>query len=334
MTHPGEAAGAGSERSPDGSPDKTGTDGDRSRVAATAGGAAATAAPPPGGGSALQGGKLVTALFLGPALLVLGVLVVYPIIYTAVRSLFGEEGFTEFVGVDNYVEMFTSESTLTSIRNNLIWVIVAPTVVTALGLIFAVLTERVRWSTAFKVVVFMPMAISFLAAGVTFKMVYDQDPEIGVANAVAVTIHDTFSENSPYPGARPRLEAQLKGTDATALTPQGKGFETGAVTRKQPVLLPMVAVKPEQLPAGAQRPSPKQEGDGLYGAVWLDFTLGGGGKNGVVDPKETGLPGMKIQALKDGHVVATTTTDNAGNFTFPQLFSGKYQLRLAPDNFA
>ena len=73
-----------------------------------------------------------------------------------------------------------------------IWVVVAPAVSTALGLIFAVLTERVHWGTAFKLVVFMPMAISMLAAGIIFRLVYDQDPAKGAANAVVVGVHDTF----------------------------------------------------------------------------------------------------------------------------------------------
>ena len=58
---------------------------------------------------------------------------------------------------------------------------VAPTLATAIGLIFAVLAERVRWETAFKVAVFMPMAISGLATGVIFRIVYDANPELGVA---------------------------------------------------------------------------------------------------------------------------------------------------------
>ncbi len=75
------------------------------------------------------------------------------------------------------------DATRTAIKNNLIWVVFAPSIVTALGLMFAVLTERVAWSTAFKVAIFMPMAISFLSAGVTWRLIYEQDPDIGLANA-------------------------------------------------------------------------------------------------------------------------------------------------------
>ncbi|HEX7247423.1 MAG TPA: sugar ABC transporter permease, partial [Actinomycetota bacterium] len=109
------------------------------------------------------------ALFLAPALVLLGAIVVYPIFFSVGRSLFDASG-SRFVGVANYREMVTSPATLTAIKNNLIWVVFAPSIVTALGLVFAVLTERIAWSTAFKVAVFMPMAISFLSAGVTWRL--------------------------------------------------------------------------------------------------------------------------------------------------------------------
>ena len=96
----------------------------------------------------------------------------------------------------------------------------APAVSTALGLIFAVLTERVRWGTAFKLVVFMPMAISMLAAGIIFRLVYDQDPAKGVANAAWVSVHDTFAQSSAFPMAHPGRESPL--------VPQSGGFVTRA----------------------------------------------------------------------------------------------------------
>lgn len=122
--------------------------------------------------------KIVAAGFLLPALVLLGALVVYPIGYSLYRSFFDQSG-SSFAGLDNYKEIFTEDSILTAVKNNAIWVVVAPTVSTALGLIFAVLTERVRWGTAFKLIVFMPMAISMLAAGIIFRLVYEQDPERG-----------------------------------------------------------------------------------------------------------------------------------------------------------
>jgi hypothetical protein len=177
--------------------------------------------------------------FLLPALVLLGLLVVYPICYTLWRSLYDASG-SGFVGLDNYVTMFTDSATFTAIKNNVIWVVVAPALITALGLIFAVVTERVRWAVAFKLVVFMPMAISMVAAGVIFTLVYDHDPNQGVLNAVVVGVHDSFSEPSAYPGAHPRDGGPLK-------TAPGGAFETGAqVQPGQSVLLPLVAVPPEK----------------------------------------------------------------------------------------
>jgi len=140
--------------------------------------------------------RWVAGLFLLPALVLLGALVVYPIGYTTWRSLFDKAG-SGFVGLHNYASVFSDDSTLTALRNTAVWVVVAPVLATALGLVFAVLTERVSWGTAFKLVVFMPMAISMLAAGIIFRLVYDQDPDKGVANAVWVGVHDTFAERQP-----------------------------------------------------------------------------------------------------------------------------------------
>ena len=85
-----------------------------------------------------------------------------------------------------------SDTIRTAIKNNALWVAVVPALVTAIGLIFAVLTERIRWSVAFKTVVFMPMAISLFAAGVIWRLVYEQDPDRGALNAAIAVVHDTF----------------------------------------------------------------------------------------------------------------------------------------------
>ena len=335
MTHPGTAAhGAKDERPVDGGEGQSAPSGGRSRDAAAARSATAAAGPAGGG---LRDGKLVTVLFLAPALLVLAVLVVYPILYTAVRSVFGRQGFTEFVGLENYVEMFEPGSaTWTAIKNNVIWVVVAPAAVTALGLVFAVLTERVKWATAFKVIVFMPMAISFLAAGVTFRMVYDHNPDIGVANAVAVTIHDTFADPSPYPGARSRPPgAKLEGNAAPLVKTKDGGFETrDEVEAGDPVFLGLVGIKDDQIPPDAKDAPTEVSGAGLTGVVWRDFQKGGARTVGGVDSGEKGLPGVTVEAVQNGRVVGTTTTDESGRFSFPELTSGSYTIRLPSENFA
>ncbi|MEV4011717.1 ABC transporter permease subunit [Nonomuraea angiospora] len=269
----------------------------------------------------------VAIAFLLPAAVLLGIWVVYPIVYSIFRSLFDSAG-TGFVGLGNYATIFTDSSMLTTIRNNLIWVVVGPIVVTTLGLIFAVLTERIRWSTAFKLIVFMPMAVSLMAAGVIFRLVYEQDPAKGVANAVLTTVHDTFSSSQGYPEARPR-----EGDQSPVAADGGAVVTKQPAQAGQPVLIPIVGVKPNYLPSNAQAAKAPAAGDGLSGTVWFDFTPGGGGKNGEVDASEKGLPGMTVEAVQNGKVAATATTADDGSFRFQGLPAGSYVVRLPQSNF-
>ncbi|MGW3145795.1 carbohydrate ABC transporter permease [Streptomyces sp. NPDC001177] len=293
----------------------------------------ATAAGVPPGPAAPKSRKSVTgtrrtvaALFLLPALVLLGALVVYPIGYSVVRSFYNSSG-DGFTGVDNYKALFTDDGIRTALKNNIIWVVFAPTVSTALGLIFAVLTERVRWGTAFKLVVFMPMAISMLAAGIIFRLVYDQDPDKGVANAVWVGIHDTFAQSSAFPKAHPGRQSPLE--------PDAGGFITSATVHTgQTVALPLVGVAPDQLPDNAKKAvAAKPEPGKITGTTWQDFTRGRGvGKLGAPDPSELGYAGMKIEAVKDGKVVASAKAAADGTFTLPADADGA-RLRLPAGNF-
>ncbi|MDT0546936.1 MULTISPECIES: sugar ABC transporter permease [Streptomyces] len=267
----------------------------------------------------------VAGIFLLPALVLLGALVVYPIGYSVYRSLFDASG-DGFVGLDNYHEMFSDDATMTAIKNNIIWVIVAPSVATALGLIFAVLTERVRWGTAFKLVVFMPMAISMLAAGIIFRLVYEADPDRGVANAIWVSVHDTFKESPPFPGAHPRPDA--------GLTESSNGSFTTDATAKAgtPVSLPLVGAKRGDVTGAQDAKAAKPEPGKVTGTVWFDFTKGDLGEHNVLDKGEKALADVKIEAVKDGKVVATTTTRADGTYTLPAKADGA-ELRLPAWNF-
>ncbi|MFE6178585.1 carbohydrate ABC transporter permease [Streptomyces sp. NPDC056464] len=271
--------------------------------------------------------RTAAVLFLLPALVLLGALVVYPIGYSLIRSFYDQSG-DGFAGFDNYQALFTDDGIRTALKNNVIWVVFAPTVATALGLIFAVLTERVRWGTAFKLVVFMPMAISMLAAGIIFRLVYDQDPDKGVANAVWVGVHDTFAQASAFPKAHPGRESPLESA------PGGAFITKATVSAGTPVTLPLVGVAPDQMPGGAKTAvAAKAEPDKVTGTTWQDFTRGKGvGTLGGVDAAELGYPGMKIEAVKDGKVVASTKAADDGTFTLPAAADGA-QLRLPGDNF-
>ncbi|MFJ4323343.1 carbohydrate ABC transporter permease [Streptomyces tricolor] len=270
--------------------------------------------------------RAVAALFLLPALVLLGALVVYPIGYSLVRS-FGNASGDGFAGFDNYRALFTDDGIRTALKNNVLWVVFAPTVSTALGLVFAVLTERVRWGTAFKLVVFMPMAISMLAAGIIFRLVYDQDPDKGVANAVWVGVHDTFAQASAFPKAHPGRDSPLR--------PDRGGFITRTAVRAgQPVTLPLVGVAPDRLPDDAKKAvAAAPEPGKVTGTTWQDFTRGKGvGRLGAPDPSEVGYAGMRIEAVKDGTVVATAEAAGDGTFVLPAAADGA-RLRLPASNF-
>lgn len=265
--------------------------------------------------------------FLLPALLLLGALVVYPIGFSLYRSLFDASG-TGFVGLENYQKIFTEPGIRKALQNNLIWIVVAPTVATALGLIFAVLTEKIRWATAFKLLVFMPMAISMLAAGIIFRLVYEADPDRGVANAIAVSVHDTFASGAPWPGAAPRPD------DGISEMPDG-GFVLDAPAEAgSPVMVPLLRVNPQAV-ADAEPAQPAEAvPDQVTGTVWLDFTQGGGGEPGQIDEGERALAGITVQAVSDGEVVASASTDDKGLFSLPADRADGAELRLAASNFA
>jgi alpha-glucoside transport system permease protein len=265
------------------------------------------------------------ALYLGPAVLLLAVYIGYPVVYSVVRSLFDRSG-SSFVGFHNYATVFTDPNTRIALRNNLIWVLVAPAFVTGLGLIFAVLTERIRWAVAFRLVLFMPMAISLFASGIIFRLVYQQDPGLGLANAVTVSVHDVFAPPSPYPGALPRPQGRTTST-SDGVTTVGT-FGPGDVLD-----LPLIGLAPDKLPAAAVpatqvNPSPSQ----LSGVVWLDIALGS--KPGTLGHGKRGMPGITVQALRNGSVVATATTGDDGTFAFPDLAPGAYQVRMPASDFA
>lgn len=152
-------------------------------------------------------------LFMGPALLFLGIYLVYPVFETFRLSLFDRLG-REFVGIDNYewafgnpLDWFRSsvdpetgeaialnqgDSTFWSaMLNNLAWLIIVPALSTGFGLLVAVLADRVWWGGIAKTLVFMPMAISFVGAAVIWRFIYayrgpDQE-QIGLLNAIVTS---------------------------------------------------------------------------------------------------------------------------------------------------
>ncbi|WP_347351889.1 ABC transporter permease subunit [Intrasporangium sp.] len=277
--------------------------------------------------------RWVAGLFLLPAAIWLVAIVLYPLGYTLVRSFFHDGAVgqpTSFAGLDNYAHIFTQADSFEAFRNNVIWVVVVPALVTILGLVFAVLTERVRWASAFKIVVFTPMAISFLAAGITWSLIYVDEPSQGLGNAVLTGIRDTFNPSVSYPELHPVDDTVLSGSGSTGYTT----VRDVAVGGGSPTLLPLVGLDLTAPPAGAEQAVVPPPGSGVSGTVWNDFKLGGGGTSGQIDPGEVGVPGLQVQAIRDGTVVATSTTAADGTFGFPALPTGTYRLKLPASNFA
>ncbi|CAG0909569.1 unnamed protein product [Cyprideis torosa] len=122
-------------------------------------------------------------LFLFPAMLALGLYLVYPVVGSFWRSLFNRAG-DEFIGLGNYTQMFSEEGFRTALFNNFLWVLVVPASATFFGLLVAQLTDRLKWGNIAKSLIFMPMAISFVGASLIWKFVYANDPDIGIINAV------------------------------------------------------------------------------------------------------------------------------------------------------
>jgi alpha-glucoside transport system permease protein len=286
------------------------------------------AAPPPGAEPGRLARYLTVAIFLGPAVVMLTVWMVYPAVYTIVRSFFGQTGFLgSWVGIDNYKTLFTSSYFTTAIKNNAIWVAVVPAFVAAIGLVFAVLTERVRWSVAFKTAVFLPMAISAFATGVTWRILYDQDPSTGAINALGRVVSNVVSP----PGV---LSNGLPST--TTLQPHGGGLLLKTPLHPGSVaLLGLTGIAPQDMPSGAKQavqPAVKQ-GD-VNGVVWRDFKPGGG-KPGVVEKGELGLPGVSVELRSSaGKVVQTAKTGTDGSFEFTNVSSGTYKAGVGASTFA
>jgi alpha-glucoside transport system permease protein len=279
-----------------------------------------------GTGPLSGGSPRLAALFLTPALLLVLVFLVYPTTYSVVRSLFDARG-TEFVGLENYATAFTDDRTLVALRNSVIWVVVAPTLVTTIGLVLAVLTERIRWATAFRVVMFMPLAISLVASGIIFRLVYEEDPDRGLVNAVVVSVHDVFAPSAPYAGARPREGGGL------VAAPDGALVTADPVGAQDAVGLAITGYDPAALPGRAAAAVLPEPGAGLRGLVWLDVG-GTADRTGELDAGERGLPGIPVEVLEAGRVVATVTTGDDGRFTVPDLAGGPYAIRLPAAAFA
>jgi len=125
-------------------------------------------------------------LWMAPALGLLGLFLVYPMVGTIIASLQNTTG-TEWVGLENFGWFFGSNDALSALKNNVLWLIFLTLFTVGFGLIVAVLVDRVRYETAAKSVIFLPLAISMVAAGVIWLYMYQYKPpgavQTGTLNA-------------------------------------------------------------------------------------------------------------------------------------------------------
>ncbi len=285
------------------------------------------AAPPPDQRPSNWRQYALTAGFLAPAAVFLLVWIVYPAFSTIRRSFYDRTG-DEFVWFDNYENLFTNDRTITAIKNNFLWLLIVPALVTAIGLVFAVLTERVRWAVAFKTAVFMPMAISAFAAAVIWRVMDQKDPDIGATNAIIRVAHDYVNPPGVLSAARPSTD-DLAGSRGGALTLQ-ESIQSGDVA-----LLGLTGIRTSDVPEDAVqavRPEPLQ--GGINGVVWRDFSPDSE-TPGEVEPQELGLPGVTVELLDgDGSQVESATTGEDGTFAFEDVEAGEYRLAIGEETFA
>jgi alpha-glucoside transport system permease protein len=142
-------------------------------------------------------------LFVAPAAALIAIFIVYPTFWTIRLSFYGGQGFnfTRFVGLDNFVRLLTADPNFLDLSqfpprgamvNNVLWLVTYTPLVIAIGLIIAVLADRVRYEAYIKSLIFLPMAISATAAGVIWLFIYSPNTNIGLLNAVLTAIIPGF----------------------------------------------------------------------------------------------------------------------------------------------
>jgi alpha-glucoside transport system permease protein len=173
----------------------------------------------------------------------------------------------------------------------------------------------------------MPMAISLFAAGVIWRIMDRQEPNVGTVNAFVQVFHDAVNPPGPLSDAEPSTDG-IGGSTGSGLVLK-KPLRAGGVG-----LLGLTAIPPEQVPKDAvQAEVPKPVSGGVAGVVWRDFKPGGG-TPGKVEKGELGLPNVTIE-LRDeaGKKVDSTQSEANGDFAFEDVGSGQYRIAIGPATF-
>ena len=158
-------------------------------------------------------GRLQPFVFVGPAVAMLFWFLALPVVRTFWLSLFNRDGpplgwldwsdlggsfaalQSRFVGFDNYMAVFTDRLMLEAFRNNIMWIAFGATLTVIIGLLIAVLADRSNFERLGKSAIFLPMAISFVGAGVIWNFMYEvrpiNAPQIGLLNAIVTSLGGT-----------------------------------------------------------------------------------------------------------------------------------------------
>ena len=133
--------------------------------------------------------RLEPLVFVGPGIVLVFYFLALPTVRTFIASLFNHDGAT-FVGLANYVTVLTQPFMLVMFRNNLMWLVFGAGLTVVFGLLVAILADRSRHEKLVKAIIFMPMAISLVGAGVIWKFIYavkdPSAPQIGLLNSIVV----------------------------------------------------------------------------------------------------------------------------------------------------
>ncbi len=135
--------------------------------------------------------RVLPWIYVGPSMLLLGGYLVIPAIRTFYLSFFNGNS-SEFVGLKNYLFALTAPDMLITFRNNVLWLVLVTGLSVGLGLVIAVLIDRVKYEPLAKSLIFLPMAISFVGASVIWRFIYAYRPlgseQIGLLNAIVVSL--------------------------------------------------------------------------------------------------------------------------------------------------
>jgi alpha-glucoside transport system permease protein len=135
--------------------------------------------------------RLIPIVFVGPGIAFVIYFLALPTVRTLIASLFNRDG-SEFVGLANYITVFTEPFMLITFRNNIMWIVFGASFTIIFGLLVATLADRSKFESVAKAIIFMPMAISLVGAGVIWKFIYavrdPSDVQIGLLNAIVTAL--------------------------------------------------------------------------------------------------------------------------------------------------